>query len=154
MSAEQQVQPIIPKHIPVGNFMLAMMLAVEKDQTTLSSQQITDAKSTEIAVKIEANIYNFWINELDILSNDIANYKKEAKIAGRTPSAEMKYLVSYYSTMQTDAQKNETEQDAVVQANQGQASSDATNLQMKAQLVQGINSILTSLAALLGRITA
>ncbi|NGX48360.1 MAG: hypothetical protein K1000chlam3_01751 [Chlamydiae bacterium] len=154
MSAEKQSQNVIPKHIPVSNFMLDLMKAVDKDQSTLSEQQVLDAKSTEIAVQIEANLYKYWMNELSVVTKEIANYKYWAKQSGRSDSGELAYLTKFYALASAHAQSMESQQDGAVQADQGQTSMDATNLQMKAQMVQGVNSILSTLVNLLGRITA
>ncbi|NGX48401.1 MAG: hypothetical protein K1000chlam3_01792, partial [Chlamydiae bacterium] len=121
---------------------------------TLSEQQVLDAKSTEIAVQIEANLYDFWMDALAKVTQEIANYKYWAKQSGRSDSAELAYLTKSYATDSAHAQSMESQQDGAVQADQGQTSMDATNLQMKAQMVQGVNSILSTLVNLLGRITA
>lgn len=154
MSAEQQSQNAIPAHIPVNNFMLDMMKALDKDQNTLSEQQIIDAKSTDIAVQIEAALYKYWNAVLTKCAAKIADYKAQAKKDGNKPEKEITILSKEYATDSALAQSSESQQDGTVQANQGQTSSDAMNLQMKAQMAQGINSILSTLVNLLGRITA
>ncbi len=131
-------------HVPVStNYMLALMEAVNKDQTTLSEQQITDAKSTMIATQLESNLYNYWMKKL---SSD----------AGKIPKSgdKIAYYQGIYQKDSAAAQSMETQQDGAVQASQGQTSSDATNLQMKAQMVQGVTSILTALVNYLGQVTA
>jgi|GEM_PF-5817383 len=135
-----------PKHIPAKNFMLAMMEAVEKDQDTMSSQQITDAKATEEAVQLEANLYTHWMGELKYITSEIWGAKGD--------SSTLKKYMAIYSEQSAEGQSMESQQDGAVQADQGQTTSDATNLQMKAQMIQGINSVLSTLVNLLGRITA
>jgi len=143
-NAQTQTQVPDSNRVPVGtNYMLALMGAVNKDQTTLSEQQITDAKSTMIATQLESNLYNYWMKKL---TSDAGNIPKSGK--------DIAYYQGIYQKDSAAAQSMETQQDGAVQASQGQTSSDATNLQMKAQMVQGVTSILTALVNYLGQVTA
>jgi len=142
------------------DYMFALMKAVSKDQNTLSYQQIIDAKTTELDVSIEANIYQYWTAKEQMWVADINKYIN-AQYKGHPDKGEKEYdqkMVKHcqaeYSMVSAEGQSNASEEDGTVQAAQGQASSDAMNLSMKAQMVQGINNILTMLVNMLGRITA
>jgi hypothetical protein len=151
---ETEKRKDLPLHPSEINFMLAMMEAVEKDQSTMSEQEITDAKATEVAVNLEGDLYSHWMGDLKKITEEIKKYKTLAKDHNQSPAEYLKYLMSKYSTLSAEGQAMESQQDGAVQADQGQTTSDSTNLQMKAQMVQGINSILSTLVNLLGRVTA
>lgn len=134
--------PAAPDHGPV-NFMLLLYEAINKDQNGMAQQQIVDAESTKISVGFEEKIYSVWNQLLETDATNILNNPNQVQ-----------YYQSVYNTHSAEAQAGENDEDGTVQSQQGQTSSDAQNLQMKAQMVQGINSILTTLSGLLGRITA
>ncbi len=129
------------------SYMWAMMKAVSEDQDSMSQQQITDAQTTQLAAGIEANIYNYWNGVLNTDATAVA--KADPKTTGAVAKAQQTYTVD-----SAKAQSFETQQDGLVTSAQGQTSADATNLQMKAQMVQGLNSIWAALSAMLGKIQA
>ena len=139
--------------VPSGsNFMYALMKAIMHDQSTMSQQQLTDAQSTMNATKFETAIYNYWKGKL---TQDAWYVQWNANNGNsKTRSARVQAAQAKYSNANADAQMYESQQDAMVQSTQGQTQSDATNLQMKAQIQQAANSILTTLVNLLGTITA
>ena len=140
--------PAMPLQKAAGpvNFMYLLMKALEKDQNSLSSQEIADAKTTEFDVALEANIYGYWNT---VLEGDAAAIKHDKK-----NSKKMKDEQAQMNADSTTANSNETMEDGTVQAAQGQTQTDASNLQMKAQMAQGVNSILLALSNMLGRIEA
>ncbi|NGX38522.1 MAG: hypothetical protein K1000chlam2_01696 [Chlamydiae bacterium] len=142
--------PVIKPQKPLEpvNFMLLLMKALEKDQTTLSKQEIVDAKTTEFDVKIESAIYKSWNKKLQAASDKIQKAVKHKK------SSKVKQYQAQMNVESTESQSNESQQEGSVQAAQGQTQSDASNLQMKAQMAQGVNSILLALSNMLGRIEA
>lgn len=136
----------------MSNFILAMMEAVSKDQTTLSSQEITDAKTTELDVQSEENIYLHWngdgsVNNKGVLGTDVDNVINNE---GNTNAENA--LNAKYNKDSTTAQGIESQMDGTTQTAQSQTSADGTNLQMKAQLVQGLMSIMSTTSNLLGRL--
>lgn len=136
----------LPKHVSVTNFMLDLMQAVNKDDSTLSVQQMQDAKTTMLDTELQANILNYWMGELHSLGMDIWRNRDDTKyVAG---------LQGQYNADSSKEQAEVGEQQGATSAAEGQTRSDATNLQMKAQLVQSVNGILTALTNLLGRVTA
>lgn len=142
-------------HAPTS-FMYALMKAMEKDQATISQQQITDAETAETDAQIETTIYNYYTYLLGYYAQLIAkyqdpDYQKHHKKSWKKDLADAQGQYNKYSAAAPSA---EGQQDGAVQAAQEQTSSDASNLQMKVQLAQGIESILAALSALLGRITA
>lgn len=149
--AAQQTQKA-PKLEP-SNFMFDLAKAIEKDQSTMSEQQLTDAESALFATKLEEQLYGFWERKLDNAAQNVTatydKYKNSSKLSEKVQEAQ-----TDYSKDNADAQSNETQQDAMVQSAQGQTQSDATNLSMKAQIMQAANSILTTLINMLGNITA
>lgn len=143
---QKQIKPITREP---SSFLFLMMKALEKNQTTESNQQITDAKSTEIAVTAEGKLYAYWNKQLETISGKIAGITGTST----TDSNERANLMKEFQVDQSKAQSNQSQQDGAVQADQGQTSSDATNLQMQGQMVQGANSILSALVNFLGKIT-
>lgn len=130
----------------MSNFMMLLMEAVAKDQIYLSRQQILDAKTTQISVGFEEAVYSYWNGPdgpLAQAASDIASHPKEVA-----------YYQSVYQNQSAIAQSQESNGSGTVESGQGQTQTDAQNLQMKAQYVQGVNSILTALTGLLGRIAA
>lgn len=139
------------------NFMLAMLEAVMKDQTTLSQTEITDANSTELATTMETDIYQYWNGPDSPLESDLVEIQAWAGISPKddpTAPGEAAYWQKKYAQDSAKAQSSESSQDGMVQSAQGQTSSDASNLQTKAQMVVGMNSIESALSNMLGRITA
>lgn len=134
-----------------NNFILAMMKAVSKDQSTLSQMQIVDANSTMLATKIEENIYEYWNGPHGPLARDEGKISDYAGSSHKDASNEVTKWQTQYSEDSAKAQQYEQQQDGNVQSAQGQTSSDATNLQMKAQMVQGLNSILSTTSSLLNQ---
>lgn len=142
------------------NFMYALMKAIEHDQITMSQQQFTDAKSTQLAADFERELYDYWKN---ILAKDAGNVEKVAeKLAdgGLTPEEAQKLhdrlvkLQQIYSEHQSEAQSNESQTDALTQSTQQADESDAKNLAAKAQMMQAANSILGVMVNMLGSIIA
>lgn len=132
------------------NFMYALMEAVGKDQDSMSMMQMVDAKSTMLAVDLEQTLYAYWNK---ILEQD------DAKIQAVDPKSDnaatiINQLQSQYNVDSSTGQSNESQEDGVVQSTQGQTSTDASNLQMKAQMIQGVNSIQSTLTNMLGNIVA
>ena len=136
------------KPLEPENFMLLLMKALEKDQNTLSNQEIVDAKSTEYDVKIEMTIYNYWNWKLGCAYDNI---KKAVK---NKNSSKLKQYQAQMNLESTESQSNESMQDGAVQAAQGQAQTDASNLQLIAQMALGVISILLALSNMLGRVEA
>lgn len=130
----------------MSNFMMLLMEAVSKDQILLSQQQIIDAKTTQMSVGFEEAVYSYWNSQGGPL----------AQAAGQIAQHpdQVAYYQTLYQNLSAQAQSQESNGSGTVESGQGQTSSDAQNLQMKAQLAQGVNSILTTLSGLLGRITA
>ncbi|MDN3505969.1 MAG: hypothetical protein P0S96_01925 [Simkaniaceae bacterium] len=136
----------LPKHVSVTNFMLDLMKAVNKDDSTMSMQQMQDSKTTMLDTELQANILNFWMDTLHRLGMDIWEHRDHTKyVAG---------LQGQYNADSSKEQAEVGDQQGATSAAEGQTRSDATNLQMKAQLVQSVNGILTALTNLLGRVTA
>ena len=133
------------------NWMLLMMEAVQKDQNSMANMQLTDAQSTELGVKIETAIYAFWYENKSI-PGTVAYWTQ--KIEDAKKSTDIQKDQAEYSTASADAQKNTSQQDGVVQEQQQQTSTDASNLAMKAQMIQPINQLISALAAMTDRITA
>lgn len=144
---QKQIKPITREPT---SFLLLMMQALEKNQQTESNQQITDANSTELAVTAESKLYAYWNGKLEAISAQIA------QITGTSTqdSNDRANLMKQFQVDQSEAQSNQSQQDGSVQADQGQTSSDATNLQMQGQMVQGVNTILSALVNFLGKVTA
>lgn len=132
-----------------SNFMYDLMTAIELDQSTMSEQQFVDAQSTMNATSLETDLYNHWSS---VLTNDSNNVKRQADNGGDNEAENVQVAQSQYSTDNAKAQSNESQMDALVQSTQGQTQSDATNLQMKAQLQQSANTILTTLVNFLGSV--
>lgn len=128
------------------NFMMLLMEALSKDQITLSHQQVLDAQTTEMSVEFEEKIYQFQNGS----SGPLAYWAA----AIRNNPNEVAYYQAQYQNASALAQSEESQGSGTVESGQGQTSTDAQNLQMKAQMAQGVNSILTTLSGLLGRITA
>ena len=137
----------------VGNYMLALMEAIQKDQSTMSEQQLVDAKSTMNATTFETDIYNYWKTQLQ-KDADAVTDASTSKGSDSDRSAKTNAAQAQFSKDNAVAQMNESQQDSLVQSTQGQAQSDATNLQMKASIAQAANSVLTTLVNLLGTIQA
>lgn len=138
--------PILP---PVSCFLYALYKALQKDQQTMSEQQVISAKATENAAVMESNIYKFWS---DVLTKDAALVQRDCtdkKYKDDLPGDQQNY-----SLASSKAQSQQSQQDGLVQGAQGQTSADASNLEMKTQMAQGMNTILSMLTSLLGRITA
>lgn len=130
------------------SYVYAMIAAVAEDQSSLSKQQETDANTTEISVKMESNLYAHWQT---VFNNDhyyINHYAKDKN------SEKENDWMNQYNIDSASAQESEATQDGIVQAGQQQTSADASNLQMKAQMVQAVNSISSTVSGMLGRITA
>lgn len=134
------------------NFMYDLMKAIMHDQSTMSQQQLTDAQSTMIATKIETALYTAWKDTLTLAAQHVEHEATSGH--KKTRGARTQAAQANYSLQNSKAQMNESQQDAMVQSTQGQTQSDATNLQMKAQIQQSANSILTTLVNMLGTITA
>jgi len=134
------------------NFMYDLMKAVMHDQSTMSQQQLTDAQSTMNATKFETAIYNYWKGRLAYYAGQVQSAATSGN--SKTRSARTQAAQAAYSNANADAQMNESQGNAIIQTTQGQTQSDATNLQMKAQIQQSANSILTTLVNMLGTITA
>lgn len=138
--------PINLKPAPRVNFMYAMMKAVGRDQDSMSLQQITDSKSTMLAVTMEQNMYRSWNG---ILQTDDQNISAVDPGSDNAPSI-INQLQSKYNVDASTAQSMESQQDGgMVQPLQGQASSDANNLGMKAQTMQGLNTLQAALSSIL-----
>ncbi|MBS0629830.1 MAG: hypothetical protein JSS30_06365 [Verrucomicrobia bacterium] len=132
------------------NFMYALMTAVGKDQDSMSMQQIVDSKTTMIDASIENAMYNHY-NQ--ILQNDAEAIQKVPEGQSWT-SDEINKLQAQYNVDSSTAQSNESQQDGMVQSGQGQTSTDASNLQMKAQMLQAVNGIQSALTNMLGQVVA
>jgi hypothetical protein len=119
----------------------------------MSEQQLVDAKSTMNATTFETDIYNHWKATLQA---DAAAVTTASQGSGSDSdrSAKTNAAQATFSKDNAVAQMNESQQDSLVQSTQGQAQSDATNLQMKASIAQAANSVLTTLVNLLGTIQA
>lgn len=144
-----QPTPPAPLELPEStNFMYALMKAVMHDQQTMARQQLVDAQSTLLATKFETAIYNYWKGMLDNLSQQVSD------AAARGDTTAVKVDETLYSNANIQAHSNESQQDAMIQSTQGQTQADASNLAQKAQLVQGILTILTTLNNLLGNVIA
>lgn len=138
----------------MGNPIYLLMCAVAKDQATLSNQQMVDAQTTEMAVKQEVDIYSIWNGTGPTGGPGILGYDVQlietAIQEGKNPAAAQ----ARYQADAAKAQAQESTADGSVQSGQQQTTTDAQNLQMKAQMAQGVNSILTTLSSLLGKLTA
>lgn len=160
MSEANTVSPLplplhpLPIHHLEGSFMYALMKAIEKDQNTMSEMQIINADSTMIAAKIESNLYGYWNAVLKKDADEVEYYTTGKGSKEKDASKKAQKWQQQYNVDSAKAQSEESQQDGAVQGAQGQTSADASNLQMKAQMVQGVNSILTTLVNLLGRVTA
>jgi len=137
--------------IPKGggtNFMYALMKAVSKDQSSMSTQQIIDAKTTQNDAAIETALYGYWNQVLESIDAQIQmvnpNWDNSSQI--------MNKLQNEYNVNSAQGQSNESQEDGAVQAAQGQTSTDASNLQMKAQMIQSVNGILSALTNMLGQV--
>ena len=149
--------PLIPLKRPNGpvNFMYLLMEAVAKDQNTLTKMQIIDSKATLFAVKMTAAIYEYWYGSGGPISHAQSMINKYAYgKASKQNTNEMYAWQARFNQDSARAQSNSQQEDGVVQSTQGQTSSDANNLEMKARMIQGINGILSALTNMLGRITA
>ncbi|NGX39504.1 MAG: hypothetical protein KR126chlam1_00833 [Chlamydiae bacterium] len=131
------------KNLISGNFMLALMEAMKNNQQSMSTQQIIDANATEKNVEMETNIYDYWNNTA---LPEALGWLKDAS------SKDVAYYQSLYNQWSSQAQAAEGQQDSQVQSSQGQTSTDASNLQSMAQYAQGVLSILSTLANMLGNI--
>jgi len=140
-------------------FMLALMEAVNKDQSTMAYQEIEDANSTQVAVKQEENIYAYYntnttsedgTNVEGGLLGDDAWHISQCSQHGDDDG--VRRWQAKYSTDEAIARSNESQKDGTVQQAQGQTGSDGTNLQLKAQLAQTVTSIATTTSNLLGRL--
>lgn len=152
MAVQQNAKAAPAKKSQPSNFMFDLMKAIMHDQSTMSQQQLTDAQSTMNATKFETAIYNHWKT---VLAEAAANVQTQADSgSSKTRASRVQAAQAAYSNDNADAQMYESQQDAMVQSTQGQTQSDATNLQMKAQMQQSANSILTTLVNMLGTITA
>ena len=152
MTVPQNIKAEKSKQSQPSNFMFDLIKAIMHDQSTMSQQQLTDAQSTLNATKFETAIYNYWKG---VLAAAAKNVQHQATSGDKdTRSARVQAAQAAYSNDNADAQMYESQQDAMVQSTQGQTQTDATNLQMKAQMQQSANSILTTLVNMLGTITA
>lgn len=147
--AKSDLVPLQPKHImPLEkqptNFLMALMKALQENEKTESKEQMTDAQSTEFAVNLEEKLYTYWNGKLDYWVGKI-NSASKSKVST---------YQSDYSEAHAEASANQSQQDGAVQADQQQTSADASNLQMQAQMIPGVTSILDALVNMLGRITA
>ena len=133
--------------IMAGNYLLNLLEAVAKDQSSMSKMEMVDSKSTEVNVKELTILYAYWNN--NVLKKDIANIKSAVK--HHDSPGWISTLQQVYNADSAKAQAAESQQDGAVKSSQGQTSSDATNLQMKAQIVQSINSIEAALANMMGQ---
>ncbi len=166
--AEEKTPPV---HIPEGvSYEYAEMLATEKDQSTLAKQQLVDARTTQCNVQITQKIYEYW----NATGKVYKSGPKKGQPCGGGPLFKWAAWVNYYATenkhptsadttevnrcqvqyneASSRAQSSESQEDGATQASQAQANSDASNLQMKAQMVSAIMSIITTLSGMLGRI--
>ena len=136
------------------NFMLSLMQAVAKDQSTSALMQESDAVTVENDTQLELTLYNHenaileaaaaWVNtEEEVAAND-PNSKDAAANAANAQAA-----VTAYQLVSTQAQGVESQADGNVQSAQNQAQTDGSNLAMKAQLAQTLNSIQTTTSNLL-----
>lgn len=140
--------PLLPQQRV--NFMYALMKAVGRDQDSMSMMQMIDAKSTELSVDLEQKLYAYWNGVLE--KDDVAIQK--VVVTDPNASSEINKLQSQYNVDSSTGQSNESQEDGVVQSTQGQTSTDASNLQMKAQMIQGVNSIQSALTNMLGNVIA
>lgn len=142
---QKQTKPITREPT---SFLFLMMKALEKNQATESKQQITDAKTTELSVALEGKLYAYWNKVLSEIATEISNTPDS-----KQGSTERANLMKDFQVDQSKAQSAQSQQDGEVQADQGQTSSDATNLQMQGRMVQGANTVLSALVNFLGKVT-
>jgi hypothetical protein len=135
----------------VLSFLYAYMAAIQKDQSTMSGQQLIDGKTTECDSTLELQMYEAWNSTLNF---DVGQISAKIKAGGKHESENVELAQAQYNSDSQAAQSQESQEDAVVQASQGQTQSDASNLQMKAQMAQSVTSIMSTLVQMLGHITA
>lgn len=156
MTIKKDSKDILPVHGQPMSFMYALMKAMEKDQATMEQMQITDAQTTELDATIETNLYTYYNAQLQKYADGVAwwdspdGQKQDKKHWQANAAADQ----AEYNKYAAEEQSAAGQQDGGVQAAQGQTSTDASNLQMKVQLAQGVESILAALSSLLGRLTA
>lgn len=147
-------------HAPTADaptsFMYVLMEAMEKDQGSEEEAQIVDAETAKLAADVETNLYTYYTNAEAYWAQQVADidskqHREAHKKSWKPDAAAAQAEYNKYVAM---GQSAEGQQDGAVQAAQGQTSSDASNLQMKVQLAQGVESILATTSALLGRINA
>lgn len=156
MGNTKQENPLpLPVHEPYrGNFMYALMKALEKDQNSLSQSQINQAEAAKIAGTVYLHIEQYWGAKC---ATDAKNASWFASKGGRKDKHWKDKVTQWeqqYNEDNANGQCQEANAQAPVTSSQQTISSVASDLQTKAQMAQGVNSILATLSALLGRITA
>jgi len=130
---------------PRVNFMLELIEALNRNQDSLSKQQLTDANSTMIATTMEENMYAAWNQKLQTDDQNIQG------VTSQTPD-ESNVLTKYqlqYNYDNSLASSNESQLQGLIESGQGQTSTDAQNLQMFAQITQSATSIMSTLTSML-----
>ncbi len=125
------------------NFMMAMMTAVQREQSSLSSQQNIDGQSTIACAQSEQTISDTWNGTDGILEQDAKAIASASSDAARS-AAQAKF--------QSDSAKAQSQistADGLTQQEQNQSGMDSSNLQNVTGLAKSVNDIGATLASAL-----
>lgn len=138
--------PIATQPVPGRvNFLMELIEALNRNQISLSQQQLTDANSTMIATTMEEEMYVAWNQKLQVDDENIQG------VTSQTPdeSNVLTKLQLQYNYDNSQASSNESQLQGLIESGQGQTSTDAQNLQMFAQITQSATSIMSTLTSML-----
>lgn len=128
-----------------ANFMFALITALEREQTSESNQQASDAESTMLSTTMLENMTNSWNAVLKQANGVVQSINKDTPDESNAMTkAQLAY--NYDNSL---SNSNTSQLQGTVQAEQGQTSSDATNMQMMTQIMQSATSIMQTLTSIL-----
>lgn len=144
----------------MSNYMKAVMDAVAKCTAIGSDQQLTDAVTTQVNIKLEQSVYNTWLKNISDAGKKVTDWAKHIadsswkKYGVKSKQAAQDKLTAAQAEFQNTQTKQQTytqQADSATQAMQNQTGQDAATLQQKIQLAAAINQINQSLASSLAQ---
>ncbi len=132
------------------SFLYALLAAEQKDQNTMSYQQITDAITTQNNASMEEAIYQQSNAQLKTDASAVSKFiNSHQSMSTSADTATLQQLNVKYQSDSTQCQTYQNTADSTVQASQTQVGQDGQNLANKAQLVQTMLSISSTMSSLL-----
>jgi hypothetical protein len=137
----------------MGNFLFAVMQAVENSVATGTNQQLSDASTTLVDTNLEQTEYNTWTDKVSDYESDVNKIANKIKNDPKSKSlpTELQAAQAKFQNAETKEQTYTQQADSGTQAMQNQAGQDSSTEQQKIQLEAAINTVSQTLASALAQ---